>query len=70
MPKRWTTLALMGAIATSLSALSIETRAPAMAATSSAAAGQKIYGANCSACHGAGGAGLPGEFPPLRAIQW
>jgi cbb3-type cytochrome c oxidase subunit III len=55
----------MGAIATSLSALSIGTRAPAMAATSSAAAGQKIYGANCSACHGAGGAGLPGEFPPL-----
>lgn len=65
MPKRWITLALMGAIATSLSTLSIETRAPAMAATSSAAAGQKIYGANCSACHGAGGAGLPGEFPPL-----
>ena len=65
MPKRWITLALMGAIATSLSALSIGTRAPAMAATSSAAAGQKIYGANCSACHGAGGAGLPGEFPPL-----
>jgi mono/diheme cytochrome c family protein len=65
MPKRWITLALMAAIATSLSLFSIETRIPAIAATSSAAAGQKIYGANCSACHGASGAGLPGEFPPL-----
>jgi mono/diheme cytochrome c family protein len=55
----------MAAIATSLSTFSIESRIPAMAATSSAAAGQKIYGANCSACHGVSGAGLPGEFPPL-----
>jgi mono/diheme cytochrome c family protein len=65
MQKRWITLALMAAFATSLSTLLTETRIPAMGATSSAAAGQKIYGANCSACHGAGGAGLPGEFPPL-----
>ena len=41
MPKRWITLALMAAIATSLSAFSIETRAPAMAATSSAGRGSK-----------------------------
>ncbi len=66
MPKRWITLALMAAIATSLCAFSVETRAPAIAATNDAAvAGQKIYGANCSACHGVNGAGLPGEFPPL-----
>jgi cbb3-type cytochrome c oxidase subunit III len=66
MPKRWTTLALAAAIATSLWAVSIETRVPAGAATNDAAvAGQKIYGANCSACHGATGAGLTGEFPPL-----
>lgn len=66
MPKRWITLALMAAIATSLWALGIETRVPASAATNDAAvAGQKIYGENCSACHGAKGAGLPGEFPPL-----
>ncbi|MGA2761182.1 MAG: cytochrome c [Candidatus Cybelea sp.] len=66
MPKRWTTLALLAAIATSLWAVSIETRATAGAATNDAAvAGQKIYGANCSACHGATGAGMAGEFPPL-----
>jgi cbb3-type cytochrome c oxidase subunit III len=66
MPNRWITLALMAAIATSLFAFSIGTRVPASAATNDAAvAGQKIYGANCSACHGASGAGLPGEFPPL-----
>jgi len=66
MPKRWITLALMAAIATSLWALSIETCVPAIAATNDAAvAGQKIYGANCSTCHGVGGAGVPGAFPPL-----
>jgi len=29
------------------------------------AAGQKIYTASCSSCHGAAGAGVPGTFPPL-----
>ena len=71
MSKRWITLALVAAIATSLSTFSINTRVPASAATNDATvAGQKIYGANCSACHGASGAGLPGEFPRLRAIRW
>jgi mono/diheme cytochrome c family protein len=65
MPKRWITFALMAAIATWFSTFSIETRVPAIAATTSSAGGQKIYGANCSACHGVSGAGLPGEFPPL-----
>jgi mono/diheme cytochrome c family protein len=65
MPKRWITVALMAAIATSLSAFSIETRVPALAATSSAPAGQKIYNANCSACHNANGTGESGVFPPL-----
>jgi mono/diheme cytochrome c family protein len=55
----------MAAIATSLSAFSIETRVPALAATSSAPAGQKIYNANCSACHNANGTGESGVFPPL-----
>ena len=27
--------------------------------------GAKLYAANCSACHGAGGAGVPNVFPPL-----
>jgi nitrite reductase (NO-forming)/hydroxylamine reductase len=66
MPKRWITLALMAAIVAPLLAISMGTRVPASAATNDAAvAGQKIYDANCSACHGAKGAGLAGEFPPL-----
>jgi cbb3-type cytochrome c oxidase subunit III len=66
MPRRWITLAAIGAIATSFWAGSIETRAPAGAATNDAAvAGQKVYDANCAACHGASGAGVPGAFPPL-----
>ncbi len=66
MPKRWITLTLTAAIATSLWALSIQTRVPAVAATNDASvAGQKIYGANCSVCHGISGAGVPGAFPPL-----
>jgi mono/diheme cytochrome c family protein len=66
MPKRWITFALTAAMGTALLAFSIERRVPARAATNDAAvAGQKIYGANCSACHGAKGVGLAGEFPPL-----
>jgi cbb3-type cytochrome c oxidase subunit III len=66
MSKRWITLALVAAIATSLWTISINTRVPASAATNDATvAGQMLYGANCSACHGASGAGLAGEFPPL-----
>jgi cytochrome c oxidase cbb3-type subunit 2 len=30
------------------------------------AIGQALYAANCSACHQAGGVGLPGAFPPLK----
>jgi mono/diheme cytochrome c family protein len=30
-----------------------------------AATGPKLYAANCSACHGATGGGVPGAFPPL-----
>ena len=30
-----------------------------------AATGAKLYTANCSACHGATGTGVPGAFPPL-----
>ena len=30
-----------------------------------AATGPNLYTANCSACHGATGAGVPGAFPPL-----
>ena len=32
-----------------------------------AATGANLYTANCSACHGATGTGVPGAFPPLAA---
>jgi thiosulfate dehydrogenase len=35
------------------------------AASPSAARGATVYAANCSACHGATGAGIPGAFPAL-----
>lgn len=31
------------------------------------AEGEKVYQANCAACHQAGGEGVPGIFPPLVA---
>ena len=31
------------------------------------AAGEKVYTANCAACHQANGEGLPGTFPPIAA---
>lgn len=30
-----------------------------------ATTGAQLYSQNCAACHGAGGAGVPGTFPPL-----
>jgi mono/diheme cytochrome c family protein len=32
-----------------------------------AATGAQLYATNCAACHGAGGAGVPGAFPALAA---
>ncbi|HZV37884.1 MAG TPA: cytochrome c [Pseudoxanthomonas sp.] len=40
---------------------------PASAAED-AAAGAKLYAANCSSCHGAGRAGIPGMFPALTDV--
>jgi cytochrome c oxidase cbb3-type subunit II len=34
-----------------------------------AAKGASLYAANCSACHQATGAGLPGAFPPLKGNE-
>ncbi|MFN2529169.1 MAG: cytochrome b N-terminal domain-containing protein [Candidatus Baltobacteraceae bacterium] len=42
--------------------------APAAAGASGASGadhGAKVYATNCSTCHGAAGAGVPGSFPPL-----
>lgn len=33
------------------------------------AAGAKLYSANCTACHGADRAGMPGAFPALTDIS-
>jgi len=41
--------------------------APASAAED-AAAGAKLYAANCSSCHGAERAGIPGMFPALTDV--
>ncbi len=38
-------------------------------ATELAARGEKIYAANCVACHQANGAGVPGAFPALAGSQ-
>jgi mono/diheme cytochrome c family protein len=32
--------------------------------------GQRLYQANCVACHGVTGAGQPGVYPPLAGSQW
>jgi mono/diheme cytochrome c family protein len=37
----------------------------APAAGTQASAGVRIYETNCSSCHQASGAGMPGTFPPL-----
>ncbi|MBN5050263.1 cytochrome c [Stenotrophomonas maltophilia] len=33
------------------------------------AAGAKLYAANCTACHGADRAGMPGAFPALTDVS-
>lgn len=38
-------------------------------ATELAARGEKVYAANCVACHQAGGQGVPGAFPALAGSQ-
>lgn len=58
-------LALVGVIVLIAVAFSDGIPKVAAAGTSPAATGQKIYSENCSACHGANGAGMPGMFPPL-----
>lgn len=46
--------------------------ATALATTASsagdAAAGANLYAANCSSCHGANRAGIPGTFPALTDV--
>lgn len=43
---------------------------PAPARASASVDGAAIYAARCAACHQAGGAGLPGVFPPLAGSEW
>jgi mono/diheme cytochrome c family protein len=58
------TLALIAAVATAFIVAFVAHR-PAIAASNPA--GEKVYTANCSACHGANGTGTPGVFPPLAS---
>ncbi|MBV9149735.1 MAG: cytochrome b N-terminal domain-containing protein [Candidatus Eremiobacteraeota bacterium] len=41
------------------------TQSASAGAPAGAAAGAKVFSTNCSSCHGAAGAGVPGAFPPL-----
>lgn len=42
----------------------------AVAAAPDAAAGKKVFEANCAACHQPTGTGLPGAFPPLAKSDY
>ena len=41
---------------------------PMSAASQDAAAGAQLYATQCSACHGANRAGIPGTFPALTDV--
>ena len=43
---------------------------PDIAEARAGSPGQTLYAAKCAACHGRDGAGLPGEYPPLRGSEW
>ena len=60
-----TTAAVVSPAATTGAMMSGAKSSMAMAGGASAAAGQKVYTANCSSCHQATGKGQPGVFPPL-----
>lgn len=62
MLRRSIPLALIAAVASAFT-VAFVAHEPAIAASNSA--GEKVYTANCSACHGANGTGTPGAFPPL-----
>ncbi len=62
MLRRSITLALIAAAASAF-IVSVAAHGPAIAASNPA--GEKVYTANCSACHGANGTGTSGVFPPL-----
>jgi len=66
MRKSLVPLSLIAALGLTVATLSFAMRGSARAATNSTAqAGQKVYDANCSSCHGTDGAGRPSAFPPL-----
>jgi nitrite reductase (NO-forming) len=54
------------AVAVPAAPASAQVAAPAGPYKFDPASGEKLYTANCSACHQATGAGLPGAFPPLK----
>ncbi len=41
---------------------------PILATSQDAPAGARLYAAQCSACHGANRAGIPGTFPALTGV--
>jgi len=46
-------------------ASAVASKTTSVSTTPGGNAGQKVFSANCSSCHGAAGAGVQGAFPPL-----
>lgn len=59
---------MLKAIPTTTLFLLVAACATTASAAEDAAAGAKLYAANCAACHGATRAGIPGTFPALTDV--
>jgi len=44
--------------------------APTAPQNGESASGPDVFAQNCAACHGRGGRGVPGAFPPLAGSEW
>lgn len=49
---------------------SVDLQGSPTAAAGTTLDGAAVYASRCVACHQAGGAGLPGVFPPLAGSEW
>ena len=59
---------MLKAILTAALLLPATALAAKVSSVADAAAGAKVYATNCSACHGANRAGIPGTFPALTDV--
>jgi cbb3-type cytochrome c oxidase subunit III len=54
-----------GSLITSAEVVTVSANEAARAGPAAAASGAPLFAANCTACHGPAGKGVPGTFPPL-----